>query len=407
MNRGRKTKIGRGKKILSGERISAPPSDTGFHIASEEEIRSGQTTDIYFIRTHDILKKQNIRKRVKAEFCAKNLQYPWGVFCGLDEILHLLKDFPLKLKGLSEGTIFRKDEPVLTIEGNYLDFGLYETAILGLMCQASGISTKAARLRHLAKDRSILSFGARRMHPALAPMIERSAYLGGCDGVSVVKSAEFLGIPASGTMPHAFILLVGDEEKAYRLFHKFSPKQVQRVALIDTFSDEKFGALKAVESLKKHLYAVRLDTPSSRKGDWKEIIDEVRWELKIRGFKGVKIYVSGGIDEKDVLELVDHVDGFGIGTSISNAPVINFSMDIIEIDGKPIAKRGKPSGEKKVARCLKCFHSLIQSVHEKAAQCPSCHTAMTVLTEVISKPIRRSVHEIRKCVLSQLKQVEI
>ena len=390
-----------------------PPQDDksgGFNIASADDILSGKTTDVYFVRTQEILKKQKIRKRVKAEFSAKNLQYPWGVFCGLDEIINLLKYLPVKMKGLPEGTIFRKDDPVLTLEGNYLDFGLYETAILGLICQASGIATKSARLRLLAKNKSILSFGARRMHPALSPMIERSAYIGGCDGVSVIKSAEILGIPPSGTMPHAFILLVGDEEKAYRLFHKFAPREIPRVALIDTFSDEKFGALKAVESLKKHLYAVRLDTPFSRKGDWGEIIEEVRWELKLRHFSGVKIFVSGGIDEKDVSALADHVDGFGIGTSISNAPVINFSMDIVEIDGKPIAKRGKSSGEKRVVRCPLCFNSWIQSTHEKRSKCPSCPSykePMIVLTQLIPKTFCQSIQEIRESVLSQLKHIVV
>jgi nicotinate phosphoribosyltransferase len=383
-------------------------SQAGFNIASADDILSGKTTDVYFVRTQEILKKQKIRKRVSAEFSAKNLQYPWGVFCGLDEIINLLKHLPVKIKGLPEGTIFRKDEPVLTIEGDYLDFGLYETALLGLMCQASGIATKSARLRLLAGNKSILSFGARRMHPATAPMIERSAYIGGCDGVSVIKSAELIGIPPSGTMPHAFILIVGDEEKAYRLFHKFAPKEIPRVALIDTFSDEKFGALKAVESLKSHLYAVRLDTPSSRKGNWGEIIEEVRWELKLRHFEGVKIFLSGGIDEKDVSELAPHVDGFGIGTSISNAPVINFSMDIVEIDGKPIAKRGKPSGEKRVVRCSVCFNSLIQSTHEKRPRCRSCpKEPMIVLTQVIPKTFRQSAEEIRRSVLSQLKHLAI
>ena len=56
----------------------------------------------------------------------------------------------------------------------------------------------------------MVSFGARRMHPALAPMIERNAYLGGCDGVAVAKSAELLKLEPSGTMPHSLILMLGD-----------------------------------------------------------------------------------------------------------------------------------------------------------------------------------------------------
>ncbi len=207
-------------------------------------------------------------------------------------------------------------------------------------------------------------------------------------------------------MPHALILVVGDEEKAYKLFHKMMPKSVKRVALIDTISDEKFGSLKAIHALKKHLFGVRLDTPSSRKGNMIDIIEEVRWELDYRGFKDVKIIVSGGLDEADVQTLAQHVDGFGIGTSISNAPVINFSMDIVEIEGKPIAKRGKPSGAKKVVRCDKCFASKIIPMKQNISQCPQCKKPMHVLTENMSRLKHETPKNIRTYVLNQLIKVE-
>ena len=78
---------------------------------------------------------------------------------------------------------------MIVIEGVYLDWAQYETALLGLLCQASGIATKAARCKKAAGERQVISFGARRMHPAIAPMIERNAFIGGCDGVAVTKAA--------------------------------------------------------------------------------------------------------------------------------------------------------------------------------------------------------------------------
>ncbi|MCL5020755.1 MAG: nicotinate phosphoribosyltransferase, partial [Bacteroidetes bacterium] len=47
-------------------------------------------------------------------------------------------------------------------------------------------------------------------------------------------------------------------------------------------------------------------------------------------------------------KLNDVVDLYGVGTSISSAPVLDFAMDIVEIDGQPLSKRGKFSGEKQV-----------------------------------------------------------
>lgn len=380
----------------------------GLHIATEKDILTGLTSDIYFLRTKEILQKQKIKKVVKAEFAAKNLQYPWGIFAGLEEIMCLLKKLPLKkISGLSEGTLFRSGEPVLTLEGNYLDFGVFETAILGLMCQASGVATKAARFRKWADNRNILSFGSRRMHPMASIMIERNAFIGGCDGVSTLKAAQLLGIEPTGTMPHALILLIGDEEKTFQLFDKIVPKNVKRIALIDTFSDEKFGALKATSALRQKLYGIRLDTPSSRKGNLLEIIKEIRWELNIRKFHQVKIIVSGGLEEEDVKTLTPFVDGFGIGTAISNAPVINFSMDIVEVEGKPFTKKGKLSGEKKVVRCPQCFLSRILYVKEPLGKCVLCKQSFTLLTKNLSTYACPSAKTLQSFVLSQLSKVDI
>jgi nicotinate phosphoribosyltransferase len=122
------------------------------------------------------------------------------------------------------------------------------------------------------------------------------------------------------------------------------------VALIDTLQDEKFEAIRVAEALGKDLYAVRLDTPSSRRGDFFQILSEVRWELDIRGFEHVKILASGGIDEYEIIKLNPIVDGYGVGTSIASAPVLSFALDIMEIEGRPMAKRGKRSGAKQVWR---------------------------------------------------------
>lgn len=59
-----------------------------------------------------------------------------------------------------------------------------------------------------------MNFGARRMHPSLAPMIERNAFVGGCDAVSVIKSREIIGNDLMGTVPHALIICIGSTVSA-------------------------------------------------------------------------------------------------------------------------------------------------------------------------------------------------
>jgi nicotinate phosphoribosyltransferase len=322
------------------------------HLATEAEVRAGLTTDVYFRRTVEIIEQAGLDKRVRAEFSVKALPdgLPWAVFAGLEEVLALLEGIELDLRGVPEGTMLRPFEPFMELSGSYLSFAVLETAMLGFICQASGVATKAARIRALAGDRLVASFGARRMHPAVAPVIERSAFIGGCDGVSVVKSAALLGEDPTGTTPHALMLLVGDTVDAMRLFDQIVPPEAARIALIDTFQDEKFEAVRVAEALGDKLFGVRLDTPGSRRGDFAQILREVRWELDLRGFQHVRLIVSGGLDEVEVAALAPLVYGFGVGTSIANARVIDAGLDIVEIEGVPIAKRGKLSGAKQVWR---------------------------------------------------------
>lgn len=327
-------------------------SGRSFHTASDAEIKRGEVSDVYFARTVQILRHRGDRQRVRAEVYLKSLpeDWPWGVLAGIEEVAALLEGVPVDVTAMDEGTLFAAYEPVLCIQGTYVDWAPYETAVLGLLCQASGIATKAARCRKAAGDRQLISFGARRMHPALAPMIERNAFVGGCDGVAVTKSAELIDADPMGTIPHALVLMVGDTVEALRAFHEVVDAKVRRVALIDTLLDEKFEAIRVAEALGRDLYAVRLDTPSSRRGDFLRILQEVRWELDLRGFTHVKILASGGIDEYEILRLNPVVDGYGVGTAIANAPVPNFALDLVEIEGRPVAKRGKWSGAKEVFR---------------------------------------------------------
>lgn len=385
-----------------------------FHVATPEDILDGRITDVYFQRTLKILKDHNLNPLVKAEFIAKSLPqgWPWAVFAGLEEVLYLLERLPVKVRALKEGTVFYPGEPVMEIEGHYQDFCVYETAVLGLICQATGVATKAARFKKLADGRMVVSFGARRMHPILAPMIERNAYIGGCDGVAVVKSGEIIGTDPMGTMPHALILCMGSTVEALKAYDRSMPEDVKRVALIDTFNDEKFEALNVAEALGEKLFAVRLDTPSSRRGDFLKILQEVRWELDLRGYNHVKIFVSGGIKEEDLPVLNQVVDAYGIGTSISNAPVVDYSMDIVEVENRAVAKRGKLSGSKSLMVCHRCGNRKTVPFRIEPFRCERCGEEMKdVLIPVLDHGKRLvevpPAKEIRQFVLEQVSALEV
>ncbi len=384
-----------------------------FHIASPSDIREGRVTDVYFERTRQVLSEKGIDKRVRAEFFVKKMpcDYGWGVLAGMEEVAELMEGKSVNIRSLTEGEVFYPWEPVMEVEGVYRDFCVFETAMLGLICQASGVATRAARIRIAACDKVVASFGARRMHPAIAPMIERSAYIGGCDGVAILLSAELIECEPMGTMPHGLILVIGDTLGAVKAFDEVVDKRVRRVALIDTFNDEKFEALKVAGGMGKRLYAMRLDTPSTRRGDFYRIFEEVRWELDLRGFKDVKLFASGGLDEKTVAELTPVVDAFGVGTSISNAPVLDFSMDIIEIDKKPIAKRGKCSGPKDLLRCPLCGARAVTPLVARAGRCACGGKLKSIFSPLIEEGtlVREpeKAVEVRKYVLEGIKGLGI
>jgi nicotinate phosphoribosyltransferase len=319
-----------------------------FNTASEEEIRNAAVADVYFHRTMEVLRARGLEDTpVHMEVAYKTSnQDDWFVVAGLDEVAALLEGVDVEARAVPEGTICRPNEPVLTLSGPYSAFAEHETAILGFLCQASGVATGAARCKLAAGERRLISFGARRMHPAVTPMIERAAYLGGCDGVAVELAAKRLGIPATGTIPHALVLILGSTAETARAFDEVMAEDIPRTILIDTFDDEKFGALIAARAIPDTIYAVRFDTPGNRRGDFRDLIRECRWELDRNGFKNVKIFASGGIDVEYILHLNSVVDAYGVGGEIASAPMIDYSLDIVEVDGEDRSKRGKRGGKK-------------------------------------------------------------
>ena len=373
---------------------------------------SGIVTDIYFVRTKKILEAKRLRKKIRMEYHVVKLPrgFEWAVFAGLEEVLYVLRDKPVTVYAMPEGTLFKAGEPLMIIEGYLDDIVLYETAILGILRHYTSIATKAARIKKLAGDKKVLFFGLRALHPAIAPAVDRAAYIGGVDAVSGYASQKYLGLKPQGTMPHALIIAFGNQVEAWKAFDEVVEPEVPRIMLVDTFYDERVEALMAAQLLGERLHGVRLDTPSSRRGSMKQIVEEVRWTLDIHGYKHVKIVVSGGIDEKEVVELRNLVDAFGVGTSIAMPPSIDISADIVEVyednTWKPITKRGKLPGAKQVYRKRPGLNDII-TLLDKPGVVPSDYTPLLKKYiedgRILVEP--PSLEEIRKYVLEQLAEL--
>ncbi|MCC6022348.1 MAG: nicotinate phosphoribosyltransferase [Desulfurococcaceae archaeon] len=382
------------------------------YIASSDDILQGRVTDIYFVRTKEILIKKGLADvRVRMEFHVNGVPrgYEWVVYSGLEDVLKVLSQRPVNVYSLPEGTLIPSNYPIplMVIEGRYVDFVELETAVLGILRHSTSVTTKAARIKRLGMDRKFIFFGLRAAHPVLAPMLDRAAYIGGFDGVSGIMSEEYLGVKPSGTMPHALIVVFGDNVEAWKAFDEVIPEDVPRIALVDTFEDERMEAVKAAKALGKKLFGVRLDTPSSRRGNFREIIMEVRWTLDLLGYKHVKIVASGGINEKSVQQLRDIVDIFGVGTSVAFPQPVDIGGDIVEVnkggEWVPISKRGKLPGAKKVYRCSTLEYEVVpwNSTPSK------CFEDVLELYLQEGRLVKKlpSPQELREYVLSQLKNL--
>jgi nicotinate phosphoribosyltransferase len=222
---------------------------------------------------------------------------------------------------VQEGTITFPNEPLIRVTAPIIEAQLVETFLLNSINLQTMIATKASRVVHAAKDKSVIEFGLRREPGIDAGMkVARSSYIAGCQGTSNVLAGMTYGIPIFGTMAHSFIMSYPQEIAAFRAFAKTFPDKT--TLLIDTYNDLA-GAKKAATVAKEleekgfRLGGVRLDS-----GDLAETSKKVRNVLDDAGLQYVQIFASGDLDEFKINQLLEDsvpIDAFGVGTKMGTS----------------------------------------------------------------------------------------
>ncbi|MDF2733564.1 MAG: hypothetical protein K0S97_187 [Chloroflexota bacterium] len=314
------------------------------------EILSGDSADVYFARADSILAAEGLDPLVTMEVFTRHE----AVLCGIDEAKNLLGHVlaaadpsETHLESLDDGDRIEPREIVLRIRGRYRQFGLYETAFLGMLAHSTGWATAARECVDAAAPHPVISFGARHIHPDITDVLDYAAIIGGCVGASTPAGARLAGLAPTGTMPHSLVLIFGDTVEAALAFDRHLGSDVARIVLVDTFKDEAEEALRVAHALGDKLYGIRLDTPSERGRVTADLVHEVRARLDQEGYQHVRIVVSGGLNPDRIeyfKEAAAPVDSYAVGSYISGASPIDFTGDIKEIDGRPIAKRGRIPG---------------------------------------------------------------
>ncbi|PYS54902.1 MAG: nicotinate phosphoribosyltransferase [Acidobacteria bacterium] len=235
-----------------------------------------------------------------------------------------------------EGTVVFANEPILEVVAPLPQAQLVETFLMNQIQLATLAASKAARVVHAARGRSLVDFGLRRMHGADAGLKEaRAFYIAGVGATSNVLAGRIYGIPVAGTMAHSYIQACESEMEAFRRFVRSFP---EATLLVDTYDTLK--AVRAVIELARELGSqfriagIRLDS-----GDLIHLAREARRLLDGAGLNGLKIFASSSLDEHVIESLLAAgapIDGFGVGGHMGtseDAPFLDTAYKLVEYAG--------------------------------------------------------------------------
>jgi nicotinate phosphoribosyltransferase len=231
---------------------------------------------------------------------------------------------------MPEGTLLFPGEPMLRVVAPIIEGQIMETYLLATLSYQTMIASKAARVVTAARGRQIVEFGARRAHGSQASLLAaRAAAIGGAQGTSNVLAGQQFGMETYGTQAHSWVMAHEDEAEAFRHFLDAFPDHA--VLLLDTY--EVRSAVKKIISMGRKPAGVRLDSGNlATDSRW------VRHELDRAGWKDVRIFASGDLDETKIASLLHKkaaIDAFGVGTALAtpgDAPHLNLVYKLVEVE---------------------------------------------------------------------------
>lgn len=255
------------------------------------------------------------------------------VFCNIrDEFFDYLATFRFTgdVWAMPEGSLAFPGEPLLRVVAPIIEGQIMETYLLATLSYQTMIASKAARVVTAAQGRQVVEFGARRAHGSQASLLAaRAAAIGGCEGTSNVLAGQQFGMNTYGTQAHSWVMAHENEREAFAHFLDAFPGH--SVLLLDTYDVR--SALKTILKMGRKPAGVRLDSG--------ELAKDSRWvrrELDRMGWKDVKIFASGDLDEYRIKKLLAQgaaIDAFGVGTSLAtpgDAPHLNLIYKLVEVE---------------------------------------------------------------------------
>ena len=252
-------------------------------------------------------------------FSEEDIEYLRSKDLFSERFLDYLRDFKFTgdVWAIPEGTPIFPREPIITVRAPAIQAQLVETFLLLIFNHQSLVATKTNRIVRAAEGRVILEFGSRRAQGTDAAISgARAAYIGGCAGTACTISDQLFGVPAGGTMAHAWVQMFDSEYEAFKTYCEVFPTNA--TLLVDTYNTLKSGVPNAIKAFNEVLRpkgitkcAIRLDS-----GDIAYLTREARQMLDEAGWESCKISASNSLDEyiiQDILRQGAKVDLFGVG----------------------------------------------------------------------------------------------
>ena len=329
-----------------------------FHLPVER-MREGYYSDKYFVRAREILQSDHFAPRVMMQVFGK----AEGFLGGMDEAIAILKlcsaDWKqLEVHALYDGETISSWETVMTIAGPYPAFAHLETLYLGVLSRRTRVGTNTRLVVDAARPKTVMFFPARHDHWLVQTGDGYAAHIAGAIGVSTDAQASWWGSSGIGTVPHALIAAYGGNTVlATEKFAEYTDPALQIITLVDYDNDCVRTSLEVARALGSKLWGVRLDTSEMmvdasivpQLGTFRptgvnpQLVWNVRRALDKEGFSHVKIVVSGGFTVEKIRAFEEAgvpVDSYGVGSSLFGGR-FDFTADIVSVDGKPQAKRGR------------------------------------------------------------------
>jgi len=361
-------------------------------------------TDLYQINMAETYWEDNMHnKRAVFELYFRKLPFEtgYGIFAGLERIIEFIKEYRFTdsdisflreevgyeedflaylqsvrfngtIRAMKEGELVFANEPILQVEASLAEAQLIETALLNIVNYQTLIATKAARIKQVAGEQTVMEFGTRRAHEFDAAVWgTRAAFIAGFSATSNVRAGKMFGIPVAGTHAHSMVQAYKDE---YKAFHKYARRHKECTFLVDTYDTLRSGVPIAIQVAKElgdsiNFNAIRLDS-----GDLAYLSKEARKLLDKAGFTKTKIVASNDLDEKTIMNLKAQgakIDMWGVGTKVITAfdqPALGAvyklvaiedekgnMVDTIKISGNP--EKVTTPGLKKVYRIVNLMNN--------------------------------------------------